>query len=55
MIGGTIEAKGFFSLAIPLSGISYLSGQTWWGVALQPEPCLPGLYEVITIQAVGFP
>ena len=45
LFGGTLNSNGGSSLTIPWSVVSYLSGQTWWSVAMQLAPCLPGLYE----------
>jgi len=54
LFGGTLDASGAFFLTIPGGGLSSLSGQTWWGMGLQVNPCPTGVYDVTPIQSITF-
>ena len=54
LFGGTLDGNGAFSMSLPGSAVSFLSGQTWYGMGVQVNPSPSGLYEATPIQSITF-
>ena len=51
LFGGTLDANGAFFMTLPGVG-AFLSGQTWWGMGIQPLST--GGYEASDIASITF-